>query len=124
MIKLTLWHVSRLLPLMQANSDRGDSFWLVKAKLPIKITCIIMNCGWLLYNMQDDAKLFVLMNSLLTHLGLDRQTVNRRWLDVYELTAWNLINYGKIKEAVSLLEKVVTIQEQTLAEDHPSQLAS
>jgi hypothetical protein len=28
---------------------------------------------------------------------------------VYELTAWNLINYGIIKEAVSLLEQMFTI---------------
>jgi tetratricopeptide (TPR) repeat protein len=64
------------------------------------------------------------MHSLLTHLSLDRQTVDERWLDVYELTAWNLINYGQVKEAVSLLEQVVKIREQTLTEDHPDRLAS
>ena len=90
----------------------------------IKITSILVNCGWLLYNMRDDAKVFILMDSLLTYLSLDRQTINGRWLEVYELTAWNLINYGKIKEAVSLLEQVVKIHEQTLTEDHPSRLAS
>ena len=63
-----------------------------------------MNCGWLLFDMRDDAHLAVLMHRLLTRLGVDGQTVNRRWLEVYELTAWNYINYGKIKEAVSLLE--------------------
>ena len=31
---------------------------------------------------------------------------------------------GQVKEAVSLLEQVVKIREQTLAEDHPSRLAS
>jgi tetratricopeptide (TPR) repeat protein len=74
--------------------------------------------------MRDDTRLFVLMYSLLTHLGLDRQTVDRTWLEVYELVGWNLINYGKIKEAVSLLEQVVKISEQTLAEDHSSRQAS
>jgi len=29
-----------------------------------------------------------------------------------------------VKETVALLEKVVKIEEQTIAEDHPSQLAS
>lgn len=43
---------------------------------------------------------------------------------MYELTAKNPVNYGKVKEAVSLLEQVVKIREQTLAEDHPSRLAS
>ena len=90
----------------------------------LKITCVLMNCGWLLYNMRDDANLAVLMYRLLNHLGLDGQTVDSRWLDVYELTAWNSINHGKIREAVSLLEQVVKIGEQTLAEDHPSRLAS
>src|SRR6266480_3266558 len=31
---------------------------------------------------------------------------------------------GQVKEAVSLLEQVVKIREQTLAEDHPDRLAS
>ena len=31
---------------------------------------------------------------------------------------------GQVKEAVSLLEQVVKIREQTLAEDHPEQLSS
>ena len=90
----------------------------------MKITSILVNCGWLLFEMRDDAKVFVLMDSLLTYLSLDRQTIDGQWLEVYELTAWNLINYGKIKEAVSLLEQVVKIGEQTLAEDHPDRLAS
>jgi hypothetical protein len=36
----------------------------------------------------------------------------------------NLVNYGKVKEAVTLLEQVVKIEEQTLVKDHPSRLAS
>ena len=37
-----------------------------------------MNCGWLLYDMLDDAKIFILIYSLLTYLGLDWQTVDRK----------------------------------------------
>ena len=74
--------------------------------------------------MRDDVKLFVLMNDLLTSLSLNRLTVDEKWLPVYDLTARNLVNYGKVREAVSLLEQVVKIEEQTLAEDHPSRLAS
>ena len=120
-----LWrqHGRQLQPHIQALTA-WDISKLFASQPAIKIICIIMKCGWLLYDMRDDAKLFVLMHSLLTHPGLDRQTVDRRWLEVYELTAWNLINYGKIKEAVSLLEQVVQIREQTLAEDHPDRLAS
>jgi hypothetical protein len=90
----------------------------------VEITSILINCGWLLYDMRDDIKLFVLMQSLFTYLSLDPRTVDRDWLAVYDLTACNLVNYGKVKDAVSLLEQVVKIREQTLAEDHPSRLAS
>ena len=94
------------------------------SELPVRITCILMKCGWLLCAARDDAKAFDLMQRLFTHLRLDQQIMDRRWLEVYELAARNLVLYGKIREAVSLLEQVVTIREQTLAEDHPDRLAS
>jgi tetratricopeptide (TPR) repeat protein len=120
-----LWrqHGRQLQPHVQSLTG-WDISKMFTSEPPMKITYILMNCGWLLYYMQDHAKLFALMQRLLTYLGLDRQTVDRRWLEVYELTAWNLINYGKIKEAVLLLKQVVKIREQILAEDHPDQLAS
>ena len=89
-----------------------------------KITSILMVCERLLYDMRDDARVFVLMNHLLAHLGVDGQKVEERWLAVYELTARNLVNYGKVEEAVSLLEQVIKIEEQTLAEHHPDRLVS
>jgi tetratricopeptide (TPR) repeat protein len=208
--ELTQWHVSRLLPLMQADADKWDSFRLFEAvsllkalslvstdthsgflsvsmhplthawardrqatieqhdswvatgclvafsyydrdfwqrhgrqlqphvhalmswemskmfmsKPLVRIAAILVKYGWLLYKMRDDAQVFALMQRLLIHLGLNQQTVDRRWFEVYELTAWNLLNYGKIKEAVLMLEQVVKIQEQTLAKDHPDRLAS
>jgi hypothetical protein len=91
---------------------------------PIMITRILMNFGWLLHDMRDDVKLFVLMRNLFTYLNLGQHTVDERWLSAYDLTARNLLNHGRVKEAVSLLEQVVKIKEQTLAEDHPSRLAS
>jgi tetratricopeptide (TPR) repeat protein len=74
--------------------------------------------------MRDDEKLFALMQGVFAHLGLDRWTVDVRWVELYDLTARNLNNYGKVKEAASLLEEVVKIREQRLTEDHPSRLAS
>ena len=110
-------------PHLQALTS-WDMSRIFASEPPIKVTSILMSCGSLLLGMRDDAKLFVLMDNLLTHLGLDRQIVEKRWLPVYELTARNLVKYGKLREAVSLLEQVVKIQEHTLAEDHPSRLAS
>jgi tetratricopeptide (TPR) repeat protein len=88
------------------------------------IICVLEKCGWLLHNMRDDTNLFVLLNNLFTHLGLDRSTVSERWVKVYDLTARNLKNYGKVMEAARLLKQVVEIKERTLAEDHPDRLAS
>ncbi|KAF7503937.1 hypothetical protein GJ744_002962 [Endocarpon pusillum] len=64
------------------------------------------------------------MNKLLAYRGLDQWKVEEQGLTVYELMASNLVNYGKVPEAMSLLEQVVKKWEQTLAADHPSRLAS
>ncbi|ERF74884.1 hypothetical protein EPUS_09291 [Endocarpon pusillum Z07020] len=101
-----------------------DSSKMFGSEPAMKITSILVDCGRLLYRMRDDARVFVLMNKLLAHLGLDGQKVEERWLVVYKLTAKNLINYGKVGKAVSLLEQVIKIKELTLAEDHPLRLAS
>jgi len=42
---------------------------------------------------------------------------------VYEPSAWNCTDYGRIKGAVSLLEQVVKIQKLTQLEGHPKRLA-
>jgi tetratricopeptide (TPR) repeat protein len=121
----TLWqkHGRQLQPHLETvvSWDMGRMF---SSEPPIMITRILMNCGWLLHGMRDDAKVFTLMNQLSTYLGLDRLTINPRWLEVFDLTARNLQNSGKDKEAVSLLEQVVKIREQTLAKDHPDRLES
>jgi hypothetical protein len=61
----------------------------------IEITSILVNCGSLLYDLRDDARLFILMQGLFTYLRLDRWTVDRDWMAMYKLTARNLVNYGK-----------------------------
>ncbi|KAF7505264.1 hypothetical protein GJ744_001127 [Endocarpon pusillum] len=110
---------SHLQALMVWKSSR-----MFGSELLTRIISILLECGWLLYKMRDDARLFALMSNLLTHLGLNQQKIEEKWLAVYELTAWNLINYGKVKEALSLLEQIIKIRKQTLAEDHPDRLAS
>jgi hypothetical protein len=114
-----LWrqHGRQLQPHVQALTvwDVGKMFG---SEPLIMIACILIKSGRLLHLLRDDARLFVLVHNLMTHLGLDRHTVDRRWLEAYELTGRNLVYYGKPNKAVSLLEQVVKIQEQTLAEDH------
>jgi hypothetical protein len=74
--------------------------------------------------MRDDAYLFVLLNNLLTHVELDKSTVSERWVGVYDLMARILANYGRLKDAMRLLDQVIEIRDRTLAEDHPDRLAS
>ncbi|KAG4440379.1 hypothetical protein IFR05_004119 [Cadophora sp. M221] len=50
--------------------------------------------------------------------------LSREFLPLYDLQARSLINLGKSKEAVALLEQVVRIRETMLAETHPDRLAS
>jgi Tetratricopeptide repeat len=91
---------------------------------PMLVTRVLVHCGWLLHTMRADVTLFVLMRKIFVRLKLDPLKCKRPWMGVYDLAAGNLINYSKAKEAVALLQEVVRIKEQSLAEDHPSRLAS
>ena len=88
------------------------------------VATILVECGWLLHEMRADETLFTLLDRLCTHLGLDKSTVDPRWVRLYMLIGCNALNYGKVRDAVRLLEGVVQIRGQTLTEDHPDQLAS
>lgn len=67
-----LWrqHGRQLQPHLQALTV-WESNGMFGSEPLTKITSILVDCGWLLYNMRDDTRLFVLMNKLLAHLGLD-----------------------------------------------------
>ncbi|KAL8981220.1 MAG: hypothetical protein Q9205_003924 [Flavoplaca limonia] len=101
-----------------------DMNLMFASKPPGKITRIIKECGWLLCTMRDDMKLKDLMDRLLLYLNLDPLFVDEKWQHVYNLYAQNLKDCGKAKEAVALLEQVVLIREQKLAEFHPDRLSS
>jgi Tetratricopeptide repeat len=45
-------------------------------------------------------------------------------MGLYDLAVRNLVKYGKAKEAGPVLEQLLRIREQSLAEDHPDRLAS
>jgi tetratricopeptide (TPR) repeat protein len=94
------------------------------AEPPVLVTRVLVKCGWMLHQMRSDAKLFMLMKKIFTCLGLERANVERPWMGVYDLAVRNLVNHGKVKVAIPLMEKVVKIREQSLAEDHPARLAS
>jgi tetratricopeptide (TPR) repeat protein len=94
------------------------------AEPPMLVTRVLVNCGWMLHQMRSDAKLFMLMKKIFTCLGLERANVERPWMGVYDLAVRNLVDHGKVKEAIPLMEQLVKIREQSLAEDHPDRLTS
>ncbi|OQV11358.1 NB-ARC domain-containing protein, partial [Cladophialophora immunda] len=116
-------HARQLQPHLQAITswEMGCAFG---SENQVAVCSIWTECGWLLHGTRDDQTLFGLLDRLCSHLGLDKRSVDQGWIEVYELVSRNLYNYGKVRDAVELLEEVVRIQEQTLAEDHPSRLAS
>lgn len=101
-----------------------DMDFVFESQPPAKISVIILRCGWLLHNLGDYKKLKGLMDNLMIYLDLDPLVVDAKWLPVYDLFASNLMGSGKARKAVSLLEQVVQIQEQTLVEDHSDRLSS
>ncbi|KAI4143649.1 MAG: hypothetical protein LQ341_002861 [Variospora aurantia] len=94
------------------------------SKPQTKVSSIIETCARFLDRMRDDAKVKDLMDNLLAFLSLDPMTVDARWVNIYDLTARNLMDFGKAQKAVFILEQVVQIQEHTKAEDDPILLAS
>ncbi|KAL8721873.1 MAG: hypothetical protein Q9181_007615 [Wetmoreana brouardii] len=120
-----LWrkHGRQLQPHLEALTLR-DMDGIFASEPPARIASVIVNCGWLLSSLRADAKLSIFMSSLTSYLGLDPLIVDARWLPIYDLIATNSIYYGQSKKALSLLEQLVQIREQKLAEDHPQRLAS
>ena len=79
-----------------------------------KVTVILLQCGWLLYDMKDSALVDSLMQGLFSELGLNMHTMKGEWLNIYDLTARNLRQYGKPSRAVLLLDQIVRFREERL----------
>ena len=90
----------------------------------LMIVRILTRCGELLYQLQDDVRLFALLSDIFSLLKVDSATPRREWLILYDLAARNLLRLGKTSKAVQLQEQVVKIQEQIRGEDHPDRLTS
>lgn len=121
-----LWqkYQQQLQPHVQALVSPETSKFFSKQQPSVMIVRILMCLGLQLYKLRDNAKLFDLMEDLLSHLGLDRMTVDSKWLGLYDLRARNLKDYGRSEEAVSLTNQVVKIKALTLTEDDNSLLES
>jgi hypothetical protein len=74
--------------------------------------------------MRQDIKLSYLLEDIFSELSKHPEKPSKESLPLYNLQARSLLNTKKSKKVVVLLEQVVKIKETTLAEDHPSRLAS
>ena len=91
-----LWRrqARQLQPHLQAVT--GWEMAVMFAQEPVTmIACVVMKCGWLMDKMRDDRVLFLMMQRLCAHLGLEQSTVDSKWLPVYELMARNFYNHGQ-----------------------------
>ncbi|KAH8648332.1 hypothetical protein BGZ60DRAFT_499727, partial [Tricladium varicosporioides] len=88
------------------------------------IVPILLSCAWALLDMRQDSRLGYLLEDMFTELRKNIEEPLKEFLPLYNLQARSLLNLGKNKRAVSLLEQVVLIQETTLAKNHPNRLAS
>ncbi|OBT39283.1 hypothetical protein VE00_10598 [Pseudogymnoascus sp. WSF 3629] len=113
----------RLLPHIQSflDSKINRAFSLGPKAIVIPI---LLKCGWTLLDMRQDSKLGRLLKDIFVELGKKPEELSKEFLPLYDLQARSLVNLGHNKRAVELLEQVVKIKEATLAEDHPSRLAS
>jgi len=85
---------------------------------------VLLRCGWTLLEMRQDSRLGCLLEDMFVELKQNPEEPSKESLPVYLLQAMSLINLGKNKAVVGLIEPVVKILETTLAEDHPDRLAS
>ena len=94
------------------------------AESVVMVARILVNCGWILHHLRSDSRLSVLVERLFQYLQLDPVVVEDQWIGLYNLMGRKLVHCGKAKEAVLILEAIVTTRGPTLAEDHPSRLMS
>jgi len=97
---------------------------VVSSGPPTLVARMLVRCGQYLLDQRADAKLYALLQTMFTNLGLDRLQVEQAWLGLYDLAGLASYYHGRMQEAVTLLEQVVAIRIQIPAEDHSSRLAS
>ena len=88
------------------------------------IVPILLKCGWALLDMRQDSRLSNLLEDMFIKLSKNPEEASKKSLPLYYLQARSLSNIRKNKKAVALLEQVVAIKGTTLAETHPSRVAS
>ena len=84
----------------------------------------LLKFGWALLDMRQDTRLGHLLKDIFIELRQNPEELSQESLPLYDLQAQSLLNLGKNKKAVVLLEQVVQIRGTTLRLDDSSRLAS
>lgn len=71
----------------------------------LMVARILLQCGWLLNLLRVDKELLALIQDLFSRLSLDPQVADEKWVELYDLSGRNVISYGRLKQAVALLEQ-------------------
>jgi tetratricopeptide (TPR) repeat protein len=85
---------------------------------------ILLKCGWALNTMREDGKLESLLEGMYRIFQITPLEPSDKHGAIWDLAARNLGYMGDARRAAALLEHVVKVRETTLAETHPSRLAS
>ena len=76
---------------------------------------VLVNCGWLLYQLRSYTKLFKLVETIFKLLKLQWAEVDENWIGLYDLAARSLVGYGRGKKAIPILEQLVEIRKRPIA---------
>jgi hypothetical protein len=75
---------------------------------------IILKCGSILEDMRQDPRLSRLLEDIFIELNKNPEEPSKEFLPLYDLRARNLLDVGKNKEAIELLEQIIKIKETIL----------
>jgi len=85
---------------------------------------IFLQCGRMLLHMRDDARLTSLLDQIFRESQADLANPLPAVLPFCQLHASNLLNMGRREAGLTLLRRIVELQETTLGRDHPDLLLS
>ncbi|OAL42667.1 hypothetical protein IQ07DRAFT_669031, partial [Pyrenochaeta sp. DS3sAY3a] len=89
-----------------------------------EVLAILLKCGWALNTMREDVRLEALLIDIYAELEVSPENPAEEYMTMWELAGRNTGYMGHVRETVLLLEHIVKFRETTLAETHPSRLAS
>jgi tetratricopeptide (TPR) repeat protein len=88
------------------------------------VLAILLECGWSLNSMREDAKLEKMLSDICRVLNIAPSDPSKEHLPLWDLTARLLLDTGRTKQAVALLKQIVKIRDTMLDENHSDRLAS